>query len=438
MKKLVFFVSILLVLPWSVFAAVDSVKVSGDITSMAVTRDLSLGASSGDDSSDFLTMQARVRFDAALTEGVSAVVQFITERLWGEETNANTDVDLDLAYLQIKEFLTPAATLIVGRQNLHYGSGLIVGDPDTNQGASGSVPLVMSDLSLRKSFDAIRLILDYSPYIVDLVYAKVAEGYANRNDDVTLFGFNVSYAWNSHNGLTDFYFFGSDNAPAQPYSTTLVQDEKSKTYVVGTRTQFTPNDHLGISLEGAYEFGDRRNSSTSHQHLSAYAIEAGAEYKFLDEHNSKVGANYVYLSGDNDPASGDYDGWDSMFEDQSLGEILNVIFANTNVQLFSLTGSFMPREDLTIGGLYSRAYLASKMSTIAAFSPSIGPASNTTYVVDGNNRNLGDEIDVYAVYDYTEDVQFKLTSACFIPGSWFSSVNDDTAYSLRGSIKVAF
>jgi len=100
----------------------------------------------------------------------------------------------------------------------------------------------------------------------------------------------------------------------------------------------------------------------------------------------------------------------------------------------------MPREDLTIGGLYSRAYLASKISALSAigYTPASGPASGTTYTVNGSNRNLGDEIDLYAVYDYTEDVQFKLTSACFIPGSWFSSVNDDTAYSLRGSIKVAF
>ncbi|OPX29719.1 MAG: hypothetical protein B1H08_03260 [Candidatus Omnitrophica bacterium 4484_171] len=410
MKKLVVFVSILFVLPWSVFAAVDSVKVSGDITSQAVTRDLSLGAASSGDSSDFLTMQARVRFDAALTEGVSAVVQFINERLWGAEGVSNTDIDLDLAYLQIKEFLTPAATLIVGRQNLHYGSGLIVGDPDTNQTASGAVPAaVMSDLSLRKSFDAARLILDYSPYIVDLVYAKVAEGTANIDDDVTLFGFNVSYAWNSYNGLTDFYFFGSENAP-----NITVQDEKSKTYVIGTRTQFTPNDHLGVSLEGAYQFGDRRNSSTSHQHLNAYAIGAGADYKFLDEHNS--------------------------FEDQSAGEIANILFANSNYQLFNIHGSFMPREDLTLGALYSKLYLAEKIpsSVAASYSPSVGPASGNTYVIKNSNKDLGDEIDLYAVYDYTEDVQFKLTSACFIPGSWFSSVNDDTAYSFKGSVKVAF
>jgi len=435
MKKLVVFVSILFVLPWSVFAAVDSVKVSGDITSQAVTRDLSLGAASSGDSSDFLTMQARVRFDAALTEGVSAVVQFINERLWGAESVSNTDIDLDLAYLQIKEFLTPAATLIVGRQNLHYGSGLIVGDPDTNQTASGAVPAaVMSDLSLRKSFDAARLILDYSPYIVDLVYAKVAEGTANIDDDVTLFGFNVSYAWNSYNGLTDFYFFGSENAP-----NITVQDEKSKTYVIGTRTQFTPNDHLGVSLEGAYQFGDRRNSSTSHQHLNAYAIGAGADYKFLDEHNSKIGVIYAYLSGD-DPSSKGYEGWDPMFEDQSAGEIANILFANSNYQLFNIHGSFMPREDLTLGALYSKLYLAEKIpsSVAASYSPSVGPASGNTYVIKNSNKDLGDEIDLYAVYDYTEDVQFKLTSACFIPGSWFSSVNDDTAYSFKGSVKVAF
>ena len=68
-------------------------------------------------------------------------------------------------------------TLIVGQQNLRYGNGLVIGDPDTNQGSIDALAFtgVNGDLSLRKSFDAVRAILDYAPYTVDLVYAKIYE-----------------------------------------------------------------------------------------------------------------------------------------------------------------------------------------------------------------------------------------------------------------------
>ena len=216
MKRIIVIFSILSIACLSgAFVAVDSIKVSGDITSEVVTRDLSLGNASYADSEDYLFSQVRLRFDAMLTEGVSGVLQLINERIWGEEIGAGTtnngsgDVDVDLGYVELKEFFSPAATLIVGRQNLMYGNGLVIADVDTNQGSSASsVPVAIEDLTLRKAFDALRLILDYSPYVVDLIYAKAYEGDTNVDDDVTLWGFNVAYSWNSYNGITEGYFFG--------------------------------------------------------------------------------------------------------------------------------------------------------------------------------------------------------------------------------------
>ncbi len=435
MKKLTVVVGILLFLPVGVLGAVNSVKVSGDVTSTAITRDFSLDSSGNCDSSDLIILQTRLRIDAALTEGVNAVIRFINERVWGQEDNSsgNTDINLDLAYLEMKEFFSPVATLIIGRQNLRYGSALIVGDPDTNQTASVKVPTLVSDLSLRKAFDAVRLILDYSPYMLDLIYAKVSEGTTNVNDDVTLFGANLAYAWNSYNGLTNIYFFGSDKAPLNPAGT---QDENSKVYVIGASAQASPNDNLTLSLESAYEFGDYRAGAASHAHLSAYAIEAGIQYRFLDEKNSQVGLTYVYLSGDNS-SSNNYNTWNPMFEDQSVGEIINILFANSNCQLVSLNGSFMPREDLTIGGLYTKLYLAERLG-LTTYSPTVGPANSNNYTVNPDKKEVGDEIDIFAIYDYTEDVQFKLTGAWFEPGNWFTSSNDNPAYSLKGSVKVVF
>jgi len=81
-------------------AAVNSIKVSGDITATAVSRDLSFGNEQREatvgldtvenrDSEDFMLSQVRLRFDADLTENVSAVVQVINERAWGAEDEIN-------------------------------------------------------------------------------------------------------------------------------------------------------------------------------------------------------------------------------------------------------------------------------------------------------------------------------------------------------------
>ena len=438
------------------FAAVENIKVSGDITMQAITRDLSLGGTSAKsavyrngatvaDSEDYMLSQIRLRFDADLTENVSAVVRLINERPWGSQTSDNgnsTDIDLDLGYIQLKEVLYQPLTLIIGRQNLYYGNGLIVGDPDTSQASDSA--LYGQDLSLRKSFDAVRAILDFSPYTIDIIYAKIHEGNLNQNDDQDLMGFNLAYDWASYNGVTELYFFYKNKAN---YALG-VEDPKNETFVIGSRVQASPNDHWTLGLEGAYQFGDAQidtdNNGTldGHAHLSAWAAQAIAEYKFLNKYKAKTRLAYTFLSGD-DPSSNNYNGWDPMFEDQVPAEIINILGANTNAHLIQLSGSFMPREDITLGALYCHAQLAESSTRGAGvtntwYSPNVGFASGNTYVIDNGDRSFGDEIDVYALYDYTEDVQFKLTGAWFIPGDFFASQNDDVAYSIRGMVSVNF
>lgn len=436
-KKLLVGVAVLsFALLGSAFAEVENIKVSGDIATEAVMRDFSLGSPDHNDD-HFLFSQIRLRIDADLTENVSAVIRLINERLWGSENNeadSGTNIALDLGYVQLGEFLYEPLTLIVGRQNLRYGSALIVGDPDTNQTAAAGagvdtevkVPAVISDLSLRKSFDAIRAILDYSPYTLDIIFAKVSEGITNSSDDVTLAGANLAYAWGSYNGVTEGYFFSANRGGGA---------ERQETYTVGARTQFDPTDNLTLAAEGAYQFGE--DTATAHRDVSAFAVSLDSEYRFLNDYNAKVGLSYAYLSGDDDVGDDANNAWDPLFEDQALAEIINILFTNSNTQAIKLTGSYMPREDITLGMVYVRAWLA---ENVAAGTDIVtaGPAAAYNYAIERDNKDIGDEIDVYAIYDYTEDVQLKLSGAWFVPGSLFTSANNNTAYSVRGGVSVSF
>ena len=494
------------------FAAVENIKVSGDITVTGVLRDLTLGthsyfdlgippaggyigATAGEQDSFFLS-QVRVRFDADLTENVSAVVRLLNERIWGQEITEDTDVVIDLAYIELREFLYQPLTLVVGRQNLRYGNGMIIGDPDTNMMSSGTNAMLgplsrdlYGDLSMRKSFDAIKGIIDFSPYTIDLFYAKISEGWLNENsadnsDDIDLYGVNVAYDWSSYNGVTEAYFIYNTNSRnafgvLEPFE---IANNQSKTFVAGGRFQFDPSDNLTLGLEGAYQFGDIPlyeaaaaimfpGFPTAYEHLSAFAAQLIGEYRFLNDYNAKLGANFSYFSGADDWTNGNpfggslnntYNGWNPMFEDQTGAEIMNILFPQTNIMFASISGSMMPREDITVGMTYAWAKLAQNVDSQLVINPAtgtpgwytvpyygapfipaygmlgMGPAEVFGYRVNRDETFLGQEIDAYVLYDYTEDVQIKLTTACFLPGKFFHDENDEPAYSFKGSMAVNF
>ncbi|MCF7916940.1 MAG: hypothetical protein K9L61_04105 [Candidatus Omnitrophica bacterium] len=442
-KKLILFVALMsLALVGSSFAAVENIKVSGDIQSSAITRNFDLGGNTGIDQEDFFFSQIRLRFDADLTEGVSAVVQLINERVWGAEDtyNDNEQIELDLAYVQLNEFLYQPLTVKIGRQNLYFGNGLIVGDPNTNRLVSKTADSentpAFADLSLKKSFDAVRSTLDYAPYTIDMIYAKVRENDTYKRDDITLWGTNVAYDWASYNGITEGYFFATDGR------TNLQEaEDQDYTYTVGGRVQMDPNDNITLGLEGAYQFGDANSAygdNSEDEHLSAFAGQFMSEYRFLNDYNAKIGASFTYLSG-NDDDNGDYNAWDPLFEDQTPAEIINILFANTNMMYTTLSGSMMPREDVTLGLSWTWAKLAENLTTDTTIVPPSGSAAyGNTYSVDRDKTEIGNEVDAYALYDYTEDVQIKLTGAWFMPGNLFADANDDMAYSLRAGINVDF
>lgn len=427
------------------FAAVNNIKVSGDITTQAITRNLSLGVEGGStkDSEDFLITQVRLRIDADLTENIAAVVRLINERLWGIENSANTDIDLDLAYLTIKDFLEYPITIILGRQNLKYGRGLIVGDPDLDNEVSGGSPLdtVADDLSLRKAFDAVRVILDYSPVVVDLIYAKTQENDTDVEDDQNLYGVNIAYTLDEPSSSSvDVYLFVKDKD-----QTSNVGYDNDRVYTVGARAETkVVNENLNLFGEYAYQFGSEATDSLAgHTRLSrkAWAAQAGAEYNFGDEMNTQVGVSYTYLSGDDDSGDADQEAWDPMFEDQRVGEIANLLFDNTNLQYVKASVSTQPVSDVTTSLDVYYLKLAKKLS-----STGFVPAS--TLLEDGNGlssltvktgeKEIGWEVDASLKYDYTEDVQLGIIGGWFFPGDLFDKANDNTAYSVRGVARVEF
>ncbi|RLE69014.1 MAG: hypothetical protein DRJ45_07195 [Thermoprotei archaeon] len=361
-------------------AAVNNIQVSGDITTQAITRDLSLGEVGEQDSEDFILTQVRLRFDADLTENVSAVVQLLNERLWGAEndttSSTSTDVKLDLAYLVMKNMIYDPLTVTIGRQNLRFGRGLIVGDPDTDNvvDTNSGLATVADDLSLRKSFDAVRATLDYDPLVLDIIFAKVREGSTNIADDQNLYGVNAAYNLSDKTNLEGYFFVkDKDNVTINNGgSSSGIGMSNDRVYTIGLRGDTTAIDNLTLYGEYAYQFGKDYATAGTILARDAFAAQVGAVYAFQDKRNSQVGLEYTYLSGDSDSSDNDQTAWDPMFEDQRVGEIANLLFDNTNLQYIKLSAATDLREDITAGldVYYLRLAKSYASTSLATSSPS--------------------------------------------------------------------
>lgn len=484
---------------FAAYAEVQNVKVSGDLTVKGVARnnfDLAKTPASGsvintatyqDKEQDLLSI-TRVRVDADLTDNITTTVRLLNERNWngesttGVESNRNigltaantasteSQIDLDLAYVHLKEFLYSPLSLTIGRQELRFGNGWIVGDPDTN-GAALKSSLAEGDLSARKSFDSVRATLNYDPLTVDLLYAKVAENNTVINDDTTLAGINANYALNKATTLEGFAFSkikGANAAAVTNVNTsanfgdaTTNKQKADKVYTVGARLVNKSVKNLTVDAQGAYQFGTynpkfdpnaRWVSATDKAQTSsrsAWGGEIAASYDLKDisaisKWSPVISGAFVYLSGDSRDKVGNkaYRGWDAMFEDQTFGHIINAILGFSNVKLAGLSAQVKPMEDVTAKVDYVSAWFAKRYpegSTV-----NLSGVSGARQFIMGKTANIGHEVDLTLNYNYTEDVQFSLLGGILLPGKSINerdgvnNPNRVAASEVIGSMKVTF
>ena len=194
------------------FSAVEKVKVGGDLTIYGVYRKNFDFDKSSKDNQHFFQTTARVYVSADLTDNVSAMIRLINERDWGKEVNSrysganNTDVNLDLAYIKVKDIMTPGLTLTVGRQEIQIGEGLVVGS--AYSAADYKVEnLVAPDLGVQKAFDAIKIDYESSalPITLSGFMAKIEETIGGSGPgDITLYG--ASLLWKPENFTVEPYY----------------------------------------------------------------------------------------------------------------------------------------------------------------------------------------------------------------------------------------
>jgi len=457
-KYLVLAVLMLALVAMPAYASVQNVKISGGINSMFVHRaNWDFGANTaGDEVQDVFLTRTKLRVDANLTDNVDAVIGLINERVWDDQTDSNTDIDLNEAYVTLREMLYSPLTVIVGRQRFAYGNKLIIGNgSDKNSDWIG----VVNELSAQEAWDAIRMILDYDPLTIEMFYSKANAAAntvafaANGRDDIEFYGINTSYdVGDSMNTQVESYFFAKYDKRNSDLNDNNIPNDT--VYVPGIRVSTNPLEGLNLQGEIALQKGTRSSTTVSNQQKrDAYAYQFMSTYAVpvLEEYNPVVSYNYTLLSGDADPSSVDngagaqasgetWTGWDPMAESQAGGMMINGLFSYTGCQVHTVALQANPIEDVTTKFMFTGLYLdkRSHLGSAGSLTTVMPDSSTPGTVIVADEKHLGNEFDLATTWNYTEDVKIGANLGMFIPGKAFNGNNKKTATQAIFNVDMSF
>jgi len=418
---------------FSAYAEVQNVKVSGDMTQLGFTRTgftLTSPADTGKVEAQGLAMIVNLKVNADLTDAVTATVMLRNERIWGltrnigtsgAGENSNLDTYLSAAWVTLKDFIQPGWTFKLGQQAVKLGSGLIWGDPNTNQSGSGPFNYELADMDPRIAFAGAIASMDYSPLVITTGALKITDGSSllTNKDDVNTYLLQAGYDLKdilNMKSMAEAYYVLEDANKAIASPTTGLGEVSN----YGIRTVLSPSDTTNLSGELAYQA--RKGFRSDKKTASAAALLLAANMSFPDVTMKPVlGVDYSRI-GDN---------WETMYESLSPADIANALFPNTNCQTIGATVGVKPMDDLGVKLRYANLTLVQKITGTQTLN------SWGSYIFQ-EKADLGNEVDLNLTYDYTEDVQFGLKAGYFKPGKALTEDYRKTATQVIGSMKVTF
>jgi hypothetical protein len=460
------------------FAAVQNVKVSGDIDSWWVNRqDFNLGTknltgagiagvATGLASQNFFVTQTRIKVEADLSDNVSTTIRLLNETVWGNGnrnvsagTGVASDVSVDQAFVTLREFLYSPLTVSVGRQSFVYGNGFILGGNGPNMVAVNTgLNSIANDLSKdNTNNDGVKLVFDYKPLTLDVIYYKNNQrlytgAEAADKTGSNVYGLNANYQLGDEmNTVVEGYFFARTD---DSNLTTTATDKGDKLYVPGLRVSTNPVKGLTTQAEVAWQLGTKAvvaGGAEQAVHRNAFAYQVMANYAIdnadVAKYKPSVNASFTHTSGDKNSGANSssdnvksakkFTAWDTFAEGQNGGTIYNSLFALSNLNIVSVGGQVTPIEDVTASFAWSNLFADKKYRGGNALSFS-QPDGSTSSPATTGRKDLGNEYDVNVDYAYTEDVTLGVSLGWFVPGSAFTSANDTTASQALAHVNVNF
>jgi hypothetical protein len=439
----------------SSYGDVQNIRLGGELRVRGYY--LANASDNNDGSAAFVTQRTAVIMEADLTDHVFVKISLQGESLWGgfdepinsagpgsfinDRINKRFDIGVTEAFVQLNDMAgTPVSTKI-GRQYMTYGRGLIISSWDNSY-----------------NYDAAKVMLDFYPTVIDLVYSRayqlgmfgpnrqMIDGTPLSSTGIDMLFANIRHSfdnsflrtvelyggWLPHGNIT-----GAPTVPpSNPYGT--FPGRAAQPWIVGARADLKPVDNLSIWVEGVYEGGDPGNDATDY--ITAFMANAGLKYVWKDvRFTPSVNANYIYASGSGSDPYKNFIPWFD-YVDGHNGYLFSPQLSNIQVINAGLTINPSKNTSFSVQGYY---YLKASAAAAAGTNPNydFGGMGFTTWdpTNPGSESELGTEIDAIFGYDYSKDVRFQLVYGIFIPGLNYTQQGYNTcANEVRGEINVIF
>ena len=418
-----------------------------------------------------VSQRTRLNVRADFTDQVSAFVELDSNDTWGDARDFRSnyltgadfpsvtgdDVEFHQSYIEANEMFGQPLRLRIGRQELKFGSSWLVGANENGPRFTGL------------SFDGIRATYTLDQFAIDAFWAKLAETVGFEEDgDTDFYGIYASYTGIENITLDAYYFLVRDAfSREQVVNTGTIAgyvnewfekwagvDDYEPTYLntIGLRGagtygpvdfeaeiayQFGNADAVGVGAFGGAAYGD---DSADFGQVGAN-LEVG--YTFDCNYQPRVFLGAAYFGGE-DNRDVNFGEWvraaffpyfskeasvsfNRLFSDKQYSNFIDVNSDLSNVWLITAGVSAAPTESVKVNLKATYFEALDTFQTIQYWNVAgtrIVPVFPFPFwFTRDNSSDLGWEVDLSAVYNYTEDLTFEVGYSHFFTGEGLKEGN---------------
>lgn len=389
------------------------VELKEDFATHGATVDF---AARGDANNTYFLMREKVHIGFSPEPWVTMFVEGRDSSSQNDDRDPNPDSDtMDLYQGYVKFGGQPnfPLSLKVGRQELFYGDEMLIGRSDFS--------------NIPRSFDAIKARYEQGGFKIDAFTSHRVIGRANAfnqgNDREIFSGLYSDNTTLLPKNDIQFYFLAR-NVESRPSNITVPLNtipSPRDIYTAGGRIESYTNTLPGwdYNVEGAYQFGHFKNTVTSpSQRDDAFATHFAAGYTWVDSILiPRIGIEYNFGSGDNNPKDGVHRTFDNLFPSNHRPFGLMDFVSWQNIHDVSVTTLIHPVKNLSITNEVHGFWLA---DTHDFFYNTSGVARTTGGygIKPGAGQYVGAEYDFLASYNFLDCVNFQLGYGHFFVGDY--------------------
>jgi hypothetical protein len=354
-----------------------------------------------------------------------------------------TEGIIDNLNVQYKNILESPVSITVGRQDIFWGDGWLMGDGTPYDGSwTYYLDAARVSYELKEQHTTIEGmgIIQYAKddYWLPTINNQNRYQMEQNEKGAVLHVLNTSIP---QANLDPYFVYKHDSKIDDPKAPK--PGDVGDIYTTGARVFGTLSEHWKYSAEGAYQFGEKQDGSvkypavsTASRDIHAAGFNGRGTYLFKDQYNQQLTLSYEFLSGD-DPNTQEDEMFDVLWGRWPFWSEAGLysyaaetrVGQQANLHRLGPTYSIDPIKDLNFTVSYYALIAPQEVATRGAVPPS-GPLFSN----DGNFR--GHFVSAILKYKFSRHMTGHLWSEFLFPGNYY--VHQDMIPFLRAELFFTF